>query len=87
MPAQRVHLPAVQGPPGQHQVPGLGEDAGEAPLHVQVCRPRLSGNVVVNHTAAESKRLVWEAYFKHKMPGHSIYSNCTNEELYYYNLN
>ena len=52
MPAQRVHLPAVQGPPGQHQVPGLGEDAGEAPLHVQVCRPWLSGNVVVNHTAA-----------------------------------
>ena len=56
MPAQRVHLPAVQGPPGQHQVPGLGEDAGEAPLHVQVCRPRLSGNVVVNHTAAERKK-------------------------------
>ena len=55
MPSQRVHLPTVQGPPGQHQVPRLGEDAGEAPLHVQVCRPWLSGNLIVTTSTTQTQ--------------------------------
>ena len=43
MPSERVHMPSVQGPHGEHQVPGLGEDAGEVALCVQVLRSWLSG--------------------------------------------
>ena len=45
VPAQREHVSAVPRPARQHPVPHLGEDAGEAPLRLQVHGPGLPGRV------------------------------------------
>ena len=45
VPAEREHVSAMPRPARQHPVPHLGEDAGEAPLRVQVHGPGLPGRV------------------------------------------
>ena len=55
VPAEREHVSAVPRPARQHPVPHLGEDAGEAPLRVQVHGPGLPGRVIFHCTTFVEK--------------------------------
>ena len=55
VPAEREHVSAVPRPARQHPLPHLGEDAGEAPLRVQVHGPGLPGRVIFHCTTFVEK--------------------------------